>query len=233
MNYPNDFETDVFPGSRRLAVARTMAIWSCVAFFLIAVLCGLVIWTAQSLRMEPFIVSINSDTGEWAVISEDNSSAREYTAAHAMQEFAVGNFARRWFTISSIERENDARWCRCDPSDCLRSSGDEGRLPCLICCSAGGELFGRFITDVLADYRARAAAGETWGLDEDSIHIWPISGVTENGGLWRLTAVVESNKTGGTRIEAFVRVARAKDYYPLSMGFYVSDFNAFVIDTGR
>ncbi|MCL2331193.1 MAG: hypothetical protein FWC61_01475 [Proteobacteria bacterium] len=229
MDYPNDFDTDIFPGSRRLAVARTMAIWSGIAFFLIVVLCGLVLWSAHNLRMNPFLISVNPASGEWTVITEDGTAADGYTATHAMQEYALGNFARRWFSISKEDAENDARWCRCEPSDCARNTA-AGRPPCLICCAAGAELFRRFSTDVAADYRARAARGETWTLDEDSLEMHPDSDITLAGGLWHLSAVVESNKSGGIRIEAYARIARDPNNFPLSMGFYVADFNAYAMD---
>jgi hypothetical protein len=82
---------------------------------------------------------------------------------------------------------------------------------------------------VLPNYRARAAAGETWALDEDSLAISPVRDHGQSGGLWKVSAVVKSNKSGRIPIMGFAKVLRARNAYPLSMGFFVSDFNAYGI----
>ena len=231
MDFPNDFDTPVFSGARQLAVARTMAIWSAIAFFVAIALVGLFVWSANSLRMTPVLISINTDTGEWSHVSETSGRAREYTANHAMQESVVGNFARRWFTVSVNPRENDAFWCSCNPTDCARNAVEENRSPCLICCAAGGDLFYKFTSTVLPDWRERAERGESLILDEESIHANPIGEITDGGGLWHLTATLLSNMSEPRKIEAYVRIARqGGGAYPTAMGFYVANFNSY--DTG-
>ena len=228
MDFPNDFDTPVYPGARQLAVARAMAVWSAIAFFIAVALVGLLLWSARSMRISPILISINLDTGEWSCITETGGAALEYTANHAMQESVVGNFARRWFAVSTNPRENDALWCNCTPSDCARSAVEENRPPCLVCCGAGADLFRKFTSDVLPDWRVRAGRGESLALDEDSIHISPIGEINDGGGLWHLTATLMSDATNPHKVEAYIRVARqGGGAYPTTMGFYVANFNSY------
>lgn len=226
-DYPQTYDTTAFPDARHLAMSRTFAVWSGVAFLIIVGLVGVFLWTSASLRMAPFLISIDDHTGEWSVVSEKTPGARIYTATHAMQESVVGNFTRRWFTISANTVENDARWCTCDPAGCARNHLEERTLPCLVCCASGAELFSRFSREVAYDYRERVAAGETWTVDEDSIHMRPMSDITDRGGLWHVALVVRSNIIGPIGVEAYVRVAHSDTSYPLTMGFFVADYNAF------
>jgi hypothetical protein len=236
MDYPNGFDIPAFPDMRKLALARAFAVWSCVAFFAIVVLCGALLWASQSLRLNPFLISVNQSTGEWTAVGEDDSGAGklEYSENRAMQEFVIGNFVRRWFSISAAASENEIRWCRCDSrtecgTDRTIDQSGERKAPCLVCCASGDELFNRFVSEVLPDYKERAATGETWTLDEDSVEMTPLHKEIQNGGLWRVSAVVRSNKSGNIPVLGFAAVSRLRDRYPLSMGFFVSDFNGYSV----
>ena len=64
----------------------------------------------------------------------------------------------------------------------------------------------------------------------DTIQITPVGGRDmQNGGIWRVQASVWSNINASFDVVAFVRVARAAGKYPMTMGYYVTDFNAYRI----
>lgn len=76
-------------------------------------------------------------------------------------------------------------------------------------------------------YQLRAEMGETWKFDTSLMQITPIDPVSQNGGAWQIQATVISSDSGPISIIAYARVARDKHMYPQTMGFYISDFNAY------
>ena len=60
---------------------------------------GILLWSARSDRLEPFMISANNDTGEWKIVGKSSNSV-EYSVARTMQESVVGNFVKDWFKIS-------------------------------------------------------------------------------------------------------------------------------------
>ena len=233
MQFPNDYDTRMFPNSRYLAMARAFAIWAALLFLLIAALGGVLVWTMHAKRVEPVLISVSDNGATWtAVLGARHPSPRlraaggtlEYSAYRVMQEAVVGNFARMWFSISGDADENETNWCRCDRISC----GADASVPrCAVCCMAGESLFERFLEVVAGDFRGRAASGEEWSVAQDSIRAAPIGAASDKGGLWRLTATVRKNNGGAQKIEAFARVARAADGYPATLGYFVTEFAAY------
>jgi len=203
-----------------------------VAFFVTICLCGLLIWAGRSIMVEPLLVSINRTSGQWSVINRSVSVPSEYSRQYMMQESVVGNFFQNWFLISDDANENDAVWradCaahECTGAETMAYDGHE----CALACGAGADLYKKFVSDVMPDYHLRATAGETWHVDVDTIQANPVIPDYENGGeTWMVRATVISNVNYAFDVVAFVRLGRMANMYPMTMGYYVADFNAYRI----
>ncbi|MDR1206855.1 MAG: hypothetical protein LBK26_00340 [Rickettsiales bacterium] len=224
MDYPNNYDLPVFPTAGKIAFSRALAIWSLVAFFVMAALAGLLLWTVHSARINPFLISIDSETGEWNVIGEKTTAPK--TPDSAGQESLVAAFAKKWLSVSPDPNENEANWCACDRAAC--ETNDAGR--CDICCKAADGLYQKFKFGVLPQLTVRANAGETRHVLENSVQIFPVSGISETGGVWRISFKVESNAHEIISVTAFARVAKGPPGGPLTLGYYIADFNAYVTE---
>lgn len=227
MEYPSGFDNPVFPTMRRLALARWMSVWTLVAFLVVIALCGFLMWSVHSMRANPYMIVIDPSSSEWSVISE-KTERTQVPPYQVMQEYVVLNFARRWFAVSDKPNENEARWCKCDANSCDRyNMNADGKLPCLICCNSSSALYRTFTMDILPNYQARVLNGETWTLDTNSVVLHPESKPSESGGVWHMTGKIRSSISGVIEIEAFVNISKSLQSYPLTFGYYVSDFNAY------
>ncbi|MCL1785568.1 MAG: hypothetical protein FWG39_00250 [Alphaproteobacteria bacterium] len=221
MDYPNNFDTPPFPESRKIALSRFAAVWYLVLFFVIASLCGLVVWTVHSVRLSPYIISIDNVTGEWRVISEKSKSDDAVSKEISMQESVVWRFATEWFRVTESAARNAANWCECEVASCAGTA-------CFICCASDALLYKSFSESVLPVYKDMAEGGETQRLRRDSITISPVSGPDGRGGMWRAQAVLEQSAGPDRNMEIYVRVQRNESVYPLTLGYYVADFNWYV-----
>lgn len=227
MEYPANFETAAFPAGKRIAVSRFMAIGISLLSVVVIALALVVMWVGKSHTVDPFIISVNDITGQWEIVGHSHGRY-EYSPTRTMQESVIGNFARDWFAVSDMET-NNALWQVCDREQDCQSSDKLtfGDKTCALFCESGEDVFNRFIYDVVPDYTARAETGERIVLDVDSLEITPLSQITENGGVWRVNAILQSNIMGQMRIIAFAHVMRNTAFYPRTLGYYVSDFNAY------
>lgn len=224
MDFPADYDTRMFPETRYLSMARSFAIWSAILFLLIIGLSWTLVWTMRSSRTEPVLVSISDNGTNWmAIIGGD--TRLKYSAARVMQESVAANFTQRWFKISKDAKENEENWCRCESEKCWNDELTPVR--CNVCCASGANLFSNFLEVVNSDFRIRATAGEEWAVVPNSIRAMPIGVITDNGGLWRLTASINMGGDKVQNIEAFVRTAKSESGYPATLGYYVSDFHAY------
>lgn len=233
MDYPSNFNTPAFPAGPRIAVSRFMAIASCVLFLLIVFMCAILLWATRSQSIDPFIVSIDSLTGQWTVVGHSHGNKPiEYPVLWSMQQSVVGNFTVNWFTISENLEENEAIWQTCERmTDCgMESKIAYDDKTCALFCNAGDGLFSRFIYDVIPDYQNRVSNGEHWVLDKTEIQIEPAGEIKEVGGTWKIYATVYSNISGNIEVVAFAKVARNLTSYPKTLGYYVADFNAYKIN---
>ena len=227
LRYPDNFNTPTFPAGPRIAVSRAIAIAIMVLFALIIVMGGLIFWASRSQQVHPFLVSIDDVTGAWSVVGHEHGE-RTISTNRAMQESVIAKFTKNWFTISANQSENDDMWYGfADKAEC---NADNRPTNAQIFCASGDELYNYFIYTIVPEYQERIAAGEVWSVDVDDIYINPTSDVTDNGGMWRILTNVKSNMGNSIKIMAYVTLSRDMTSYPNSLGFYVSDFNAYRVD---
>jgi hypothetical protein len=226
MDYPNNFDTNVFPTARNIAFSRISAVWYLILVLVIITLSGLIVWTRASVRLAPYMISINQTTGEWSVIGERRGPHDVLSVNIAMQESVAFNFARQWFQITGDENTDAVNWCQCDRVRCAYTQAT-GADQCFLCCASEARLHRKFIEEIVPGFRARAESGERWTLRHESVVISSIGPVTDSGGLWRINAVLISNMTRPRDIEIYVRIARNETLYPATLGYHVVDFNAF------
>lgn len=230
MDYPGNFETPVFPAGKRIAISRFMAIATLVSFLIIVFLCGILLWSSRSERLDPFVISANNITGEWQIVGKADTS-NTYRVEYTMQESAVGNFVKDWFKISSTPVANEVAWKQCDRATC--GSGDGlmfGTRQCAIYCSVSDEVFSRFFYDTLPGYQERAENGEVWRVNDKDITIAPAGEIGPAGGTWQIRAWVSCETTDDFEVIAFIKIAHNKSLFPKTMGYYIADFNSYRIN---
>lgn len=228
MDYPDNFETPAFPAGKRIAVSRVLAIAASVIFLLTVAVCGLIVWSEHSVRIHPFLISVDELTGQWAIVGHSHGD-RAISAWQALQESVIGNFAENWFEISLDTNTNNARWAECAVAkecgtNANRAYGDE---TCALACATNATVMQNFRQNIMPKYQLRSEMRETWTLNTSSMTISPIDPVSQNGGTWQIQATVMSNDSGPISVIAYARVARDKQIYPTTMGFYIADFNAY------
>jgi hypothetical protein len=226
VEYPNDFDTPVFPAGRNVALSRRFAVWISVCFFLIVCACGFLLYFSHLKRNYPFLVSVDPITNEWTVIAYPGKDFKDTINQYQIvQEKLVYDFVDDWFTISQDNKANDARWQKCDIDNC---SNPEQYNPfnaeCSLFCKSDEKLFDLFASKVLPEYRARLKQkSERWSVGRKNI----IPNYTsENGGFWQVFVPVYSTVNGWFNVLVFVTIARSTDSYPATLGYYVQDFNA-------
>ena len=229
MDYPGNFDTPAFPAGKRIATSRLMGTVALVLFFLIACATAGLLWAANSMRTTPFLITIDRVSGTWRVVDTNAHRADEYNMLDAVQESVVSNFAASWFSISSDTAENNDIWRKCEPDSCTGAEtlGYTGRA-CAIACGGADKVFGKFSDSVMPNYVMRSAGGEVWTPQTDTLKVTKMSTASKTqGGTWRVHGYVHSNINGDFGVIAFVRVERDTTKYPMSLGYYVSDFNAY------
>lgn len=230
MNYPDNFDTPAFPAGKTIAISRLMAIGTSIVFLLIIFTCGLLVWTVRSQRVHPFLIATNNISGEWRLVGHDHGK-KTVPAIQTLQEATIGAFIQNWFYISEDASENAALWAQCDRNTACVSDGMEyGSKTCALFCATGEDLFMKFMSDIMPGYQARATDGERWTVNMESISAMPVDKISENGGTWRISLTVQSNISAPMEILGYAKVLRNIKYYPRTMGFYVSDFNAYRIN---
>ena len=232
MDYPDGFNTPTFPAGPRIAVSRVVGIAIMVVFLLILCACGLLLWTQRSVRVHPFLVSVNNITGQWEIVGHNHSVVREITTDRALQEATIGRFMRYWFLITANPAFNDSLWTECKrESDCnpdFKTGIETAR--CGLYCLSGANAFSAFLSDVVPSYRLRAAQGETWMLNASSLQFLPLESADKNAPAWQVSGTITSNISGPINILAYVKIGRDMDLYPQTMGYFVSEFNAYKMD---
>lgn len=232
MRYPDDFYTPSFPAGRPLAVSRMVAVAIMVVFVLIVCACVMLFWTQRSVKIHPFLVSINPITSQWDVVGHHHKEIAEITAARALQESVIGKFMHNWFLLSNNEELNNTRWKSCErETECTPNSNvDVLSEECAIYCISSDDIYLRFVEQIIPGYQMRIASGETWELDISSMQITPVGGVNAAGGTWQIRANILSSTRGPITILAYAQVGFASDSYAKTMGYYISDFNAYKIN---
>lgn len=229
MNYPDDFNTRTFPAGKGIAVSRAMGVGIMVAFFVIICLCGLILWTMRSVRVEPYILATHGINDQWRVIIADGETPKiKMTQGQALQQSLIWRFAQNWFSISTNHRINEATWDKdCEPQKC--SSVITNAKKCAIFCAVGDVLFRQFSTNILPQYKELASAGVEWRPDSESMRIDPIGEVSDNGGTWRIQMTILTGGTGAMDVVAYARVGRDLRRSPATQGYFIENINAYRI----
>lgn len=230
MEFPDDFNTPTFPAGPHLMTTRVVSVATMVVFFLIVCVCGLLLWTQRSVHVHPFLVSVNPITGQWDIVGHNHGTVREVSTTQTLQESVLGQFVQHWFAVSSDADENAAQWA----SDCsfekycgANSRNRIGDNQCALYCLSASALYETFINSVVPDYSARVASGETLYADMSTLQLLPLEPVSENGGNWQIRVTVYSNLSDAINILAYAQVGYNSASYPQTLGYYVSDFNAY------
>ena len=226
MNYPDDFNVPTFAAGKSIATSRAMGIGIMSGFLIIIFLCVILIWTIRSVRVEPYVLATGGINDEWRVITPGNNRPRiEMTSNQIVQQSLVWKFVQDWFSISPNNDINAEMWdSSCQRTDCETF---DASTPCKIFCATGDGLFRRFKEDVLPTYEEIADSGEYWAPVVDSIRVYPVGRVSDAGGTWRVEMSVITDDGTTMNIMAYAKVAQSKKFHPSTMGYYVTDFNAY------
>jgi len=227
LNYPDDFNTRTFPAGKSIAVSRAMGIGIMSAFFIIVCLCGLLIWTIRSARVEPYILATGGINDQWRVVmAGGDTPTTQMTDAQIFQQSLLWQFTQNWFNISSNDEINNAIWkTDCERKQCL--STEIGPRNCALFCATDDDTFFKFSNKVLPTYREYRTANVTWMADPQSMRIEPIGRISDDGGAWQIQITILTGGTGAIDVVAYAKVARNTKYFQNTIGYYVADFNAY------
>lgn len=234
MDYPNDFDTATFPAGKGIALSRGVAIRISIIFFLIICTCGFILFFTHFKSNYPFLITSDPFTNEWSVVTYPGKHEQETIAQYQIvQEKLVSDFVKNWFTISNNAQENELRWQECSMDECASSQQyNPNNKECALFCLSDKKVFEIFMEKVLPEYTARfEQASEQWDVEKRGYPMIVLAPkiVTENGSLWQVQAQIYSSINGYFNVMAFVKVARSKDSYPVTLGYYVKDFNSYRI----
>lgn len=233
MEFPSDFETSTFPAGKQIAVSRFLAIVITLVFIVIIVMCGLIIWATHSEKIHPFLISTNQITGRWRVEGHTHSRTKEVKIAQTLQESVLVRFVRNWFQISEEDYVNELVWQSApERSDAcgLDNSSSTDIDENVIYCLSSDNVYKLFTEQILPGYKMRVLNGEVWSLESSSLQLVPISSVSQEGGTWQVTGRIVSNLQAPIDFFAIAVVDRRVETYPYTLGYHVTEFNAYKIN---
>ena len=229
MNYPNDFDTPVFPAGKVIAFSRRVSIWISCCFLLIIFMCCFLLYFWSQKSNYPFLISIDPITDEWSVVAYPGKTFKDtFEQSQIIQEKLVDDFVTNWFTISRDKNDNDLRWQECNTNECSDAEQfNPQNIKCVLFCASDTELFKEFSTTVLPEYKARfSQRAERWTVVKKNIQLDRSS---EDNSIWQVVAVVHSSVNGVFNVLSFVTVSRDPESHPATLGYYVKDFNSYRI----
>lgn len=229
MDYPEDFDTSAFPAGRRIALSRTVGIWTAVSLFLVVCCCVAIPWLLKLRTLDPFVIYVDAPVGEWRLVGRSDTK-RSLSYYDTVQRALIGVFVENWFTIDSDSYTNDENWASCNRAkvcDTQVPTSNLGGTACGIYCLTDEEVYQNFKTGVVPIYQAISDTGEVWDVNTKKLMITPSGTVSATGGVWMVRGHILSNRIGGFDIVAYVTVKRDTEKYPQTLGFYVSDFKAY------
>ena len=230
MNYPDNFETPAFPAGTRIATSRAAAIGIAVVYALIVFVCGVLLWSARSVRISPFLVATNEMPNEWRIVGHDGGT-RRMPAYRTLQEALVAKYIQRRFYISAIGAENENLWTACArETDCTTVGNTSTGGDCSLFCATTSDEFSEFQTAVVPGYMERFEMGEHWFVNSASIRMAPSGTISASGGMWRAQFTIITNMGAPIQVVAYAKVARNMQEYPRTMGYYIANFNAYRLD---
>ncbi len=230
MEYPDDFNIPTFPAGPRIATSRFFGIATMVVFFLIVCMCVLVLWGQRSVRIHPFLISVDDITGQWEIVGHHHFDMHEVTTTQSLQESVLSKFLFFWFFVSADSEINQTIWSQdcvrqqdCNPKN--RTGISERR--CSFYCLTNDTVLSDFNHTVIPQYQAISATGSTWVLDASSVQLTPIGEILPDGGAWQIRATVTVSDSVPIDILAYAHISRDMELYPQTFGYYVSSFNAY------
>lgn len=227
MNYPDDFDMPIFPAGKGIALSRAVSIYISVCFFLIIAGCGLLLYFSRLRQNYPFLISVDPFTDEWTVVTYPYKNLNDtIEQTQVIQEKLVSDFVTNWFTVSKDTKVNNMRWNECVIEDCSAPEQfNPKNINCALYCASGEELYKHFQKKILPEYRERIKQrSERWTVEK--MDITPTY-VGEKGGNWQVFVSINSNINKTFNVLAFVTVARADDFYPATLGYYIKDFDSY------
>ncbi len=232
MKYPDEFDTPTFPAGKQIAVTRVMSVAVMSVFLMILFACGLLLWAQKSMHVHPFLVSINEITGQWEIVGHQHTDIKEMSTVQTLQESVIGKFLEYRFFVTEDENFNANIWQTCDRKvDCNPSAKTGlGSETCVLYCLTSDDEHTNFVTNTIPQYQTIVQNGEMWELDAKSVEMTPISQIVTKGGIWQIRATINSSLFGPMKILAYVNVLHNTNLYPQTLGYYVSEFNAYKID---
>ncbi len=233
MRYPDDFDTKTSDVGRRLAVARKMAIYAMFVFVLIIFSCILLIWANKSVKIHPFLISINNITGQWELVGHQHEKIAELSTDYTLQEAVIGKLIRSWFLLTKNKKRNREAWQKCnraescDPSK--KTGIESGR--CSIYCLTGSSLHEKFVANVMPDYLERMGRGESFFVDMATLQMKPLGDFKDpKGCTWQVRFNIKTMSGETETILGYAVVLRDMPTYPQTMGYYISDFYSYKIE---
>lgn len=234
MNYPADYDMPNFPAGKKIFSARLAGIVVMILFLMIFFALGLLFWAQKSVQVQPFLVSINSLTGQWKTIDNNDEKSINITVAQSMQESVLTKFVQYWFWVSDSDIVNSARWRECDRKiDCgleVEKKGIDIEGDCAIYCLVGNDLYKKFVENVLPTYQSVILNNNVWQTDLHSLILTPIGNINNAGGIWQVQFTVLQNGQKPLRILGYANVANNYDAYQKTLGYHVTKFNAYKIN---
>ena len=225
MDYPNGFDIGTFRAGKSIALSRIVAIWTAIVFFIIVVVCGLVLFSHHFTTNYPLIISIDSNTNEWKVVSYPDKKRETVTRYQVIQEKLIIDYVKDWFTISLNNENNFDRWESCVIEDCGTpeqfSPLNSNRV---ICCKSSQTLYQNFVDNVLPVYKTIAKQNSRfWKPGRPQVVAVKVD---EWGSLWRGYISVKDSEAGGFGVLFFIQVAKSLTDYPATFGYYIEQFSA-------
>lgn len=206
-----------------------MSIWTAITFFMIVVVCGFILFCQHFTKQYPVLISINPTTNEWKVIAYPDKEAETVNRYQVIQEKLVHDYITNWFTISTNEATNEARWKNCEvKEDCSKPEiFSPINITCALACKSSRNLYQEFVDNVLPVYRTKIAENaEFWKPERPQV----VPGkIDENGSFWRGTVSVNTSNNESFKVLFFITVARDSLLYPATFGYYINEFYTYRI----
>ena len=198
---------------------------------LIIFACGVLLWAQKSVKVHPFLISINEITGQWDIVGHKHHDTKVFSTTHTLQESVVGEFVKYWFLVSNQEKTNELLWSSCERSQCASVSNTRSVADkCAIYCLSSDNVFNDFNDQMVPDYKRRISENEFLVIDPTTLKMQPLGAIADVGGTWQISVnVLSSSKRESMTILAYAVISRNMNLYPKTLGYYVSDFNAYRI----